>query len=122
MYAQVTTFDGPRSAELVAAADVANRERIMPVLSQDAELQQGLALNLILRRPDGAEMVITVARSTETLHRGEELILGTTLLPGEDPLLLPGPSRVETWSVVDVVPGGATADLLDARVGASGVR
>ena len=122
MYAQVTTFDGPRSAELVAAGDVATRDRILPVLRQDAELQQGLVLNLVLRRPDGAEMIITVARSTETLQRGEELVLGTTLLPGEDPMLLPGPSRVEVWSVVDVAPGGASADLLDVPVGASGVR
>ena len=28
MYAQLTYFDGPRSPELIAAADRANRERI----------------------------------------------------------------------------------------------
>ncbi|SDT17625.1 hypothetical protein SAMN04488543_3216 [Friedmanniella luteola] len=122
MYAQITTFDGPRSAELVAASDVANRERIQPALRQDAQLQQALAVNLVLRRPDGAEMIITVAQSTEALHRGGELIMATELLPGEDPVLLPGPSRIETWSVVDATAGEAVTALLDSSVGASGVR
>lgn len=35
MYARVVMFDGPRSPELVAAADRAGRERIMPTLSAE---------------------------------------------------------------------------------------
>lgn len=122
MHAQVTIFDGPRSAELVAASDVANRERIQPTVSRDAELQQALAVNLVLRRPDGAEMIVTVARTVEALRCAGELIMATELLPGEDPVLLPGPSRIETWSVVDASAGEAVAALLDISVGASGVR
>jgi hypothetical protein len=122
MYAQVTTFDGPRSPELVAAGDVASRQRIQPTMRQDAEMQQALAVNLVLRRTDGAEMIVTVVDSVEALARGEQLVFGTELLPGEDPLLLPGPDRVETWSVVDAAIGGAAAALLGAPVGDSGVR
>ena len=31
MYAQLTYFDGPRSPELVAAADFGARERVVPM-------------------------------------------------------------------------------------------
>lgn len=122
MYAQVTTFDGPRSAELVAAADFANRERIQPTVGRDPEVQQALAVNLVLRRPDGAEMIVTVAQSEEALRRAGELIMATELLPGEDPMLLPGPSRIETWSVVHAHTGDAATELLATPVGTSGVR
>lgn len=32
MYAQIVCFDGPRSAELTAAADRAGRERVTPAV------------------------------------------------------------------------------------------
>ena len=33
MYAQLTYFDGPRTPQQLAAADIAGRERIRPALS-----------------------------------------------------------------------------------------
>jgi hypothetical protein len=100
MYAQLTYFDGPRSPELVAAGDRASRERIQPTLLADPEMRGQLVANYTLRQHDGAEVVVTLVESEKALRRGRELILGTDLLPGEDPMLLPGPDRVEVFEVV----------------------
>ena len=42
MYAQLIYFDGPRSAELVAASERAGRERITPAIEGDEQLRDQL--------------------------------------------------------------------------------
>ena len=113
MYAQLLIFDGPRSPELVAASDRAGRDRIRPALLREEGLTEQLALNLVLRRPDGGELALTVASARETFERGQQVIMSTELLPGEDPMLLPGPDRVELYEVVDAMAGSQIQALVD---------
>ncbi|MFD9699901.1 hypothetical protein [Lentzea sp. NPDC059081] len=104
MYAQLTYFDGPRSPEQLAAADFAARHRIAPT----AAAVPGTLTTYVLRRADGAEVVVTIAESEQALIDTQKAILGTQLLPGEDPALLPGPDRVEIYPVHEVFePSGA---------------
>lgn len=99
MFAQLTYFDGPRSPELIAAADRASLERIAPAMAADPRTRDQLVANYVLRQADGAEVVITLVKSEEALRLGQELVMGTELLPGEDPALLPGPDRIEIYRV-----------------------
>lgn len=101
MYAHVTVFDGPRSAELIAADEFAGRERLMPAIENDPALRDELVSMHVLRRPDGAELVIGITRTMAGLDRVREVITSTELLPGEDAALLPGPDRVEVYEVVE---------------------
>ena len=53
-------------------------------------------MTYVLGRPeDGAIVVVELATSTETFDRVADAVLGTSLLPGEDPVLLTraGPRR-----------------------------
>lgn len=96
MYAQLLYFDGPRSSELLAAEDFASEHRLKPTLAQVA----GMLGGYVLRRADGSEIVISLAESEQALLDGQRAVLGTHLLPGEDPALLPGPDRIEIYPVV----------------------
>ena len=96
MYAQLTYFDGPRTPQQMAAADFASRERIAPAVSK---LGHSLRVYL-LRRHDGSEIVVTIAESEQALLDMQKAIMGTDLLPGEDPALLPGPDRIEIYPVI----------------------
>ena len=98
MYAQLTHFDGPRTPEQLAAADFGGRERIMPAL---AKLGEPIRLYQ-LRRDDGAEIILLIAESREVLLECQQAVIGTSLLPGEDPALLTGPDRIELFPVIDV--------------------
>ena len=99
---QATWFDGPRSAEQVAADARAGRERIWPAVA-DAD---GLVDVLVLGGADGASVVLTSVTAAEHLEEHVRRIMSTELLPGEDPALLGGPDRVE---VLRVVPARAGA-------------
>ena len=101
MYAQLGYFDGPRTAEQLAAAERATRERLWPALERDPALMAELVANYVFRQPDGGEVVVTIGKTLDALNRGFELVASTELLPGEDPALLPGPDRVEVYEVVD---------------------
>ena len=116
MYAQLTYFDGPRSPELVAAGDRASQERIQPTLLADPGMRDQLVANYILRQHDGSEVVVTIVESEDALRRGRELILGSDLLPGEDPMLLPGPDRVEVFEVVATHTGDRSTGLAGGNV------
>jgi hypothetical protein len=99
MYAQLTYFDGPRTAEQSAADDFGGRERILPAISK-----LGHPLRVYrLRRDDGAAVVVVIAESEEVLLAAQKAIMDTELLPGEDPALLPGPDRIELWPVLEVI-------------------
>lgn len=100
MYAQLVYLDGPRSAELVAAGDRAGRERVLPAVANDPITGAAHVATYVLRQPDGSEVVVIIAETEEALRRGNEIIAATTLLPGEDPALLPGPDRVAMYEVV----------------------
>jgi len=96
MYAQLTYFDGPRSPEQVAADDFASRERIVPAVSQ---LDHSYRV-YVLRRDDGAQVVVSISDTEQALLDAQKAIMGTELLPGEDPALLPGPDRIELYPVI----------------------
>ena len=101
MYAQLTMFDGPRSPELITAAERAANERIRPLLDSNPELRDDLVVHYDLRQPDGGQAMVTISRTEATLDKMIELIMTSELLPGEDPDLLPGPSRVERYQVAE---------------------
>lgn len=101
MFAQLAIFDGPRSTELVAAADRASRDRIAPLMLSHPRLQADLVAGYRLRRADGGEIAVTLVRTMEAIALSQELIGTSQLLPGEDAALLPGPDRVEIYEVVD---------------------
>src|SRR5690349_682664 len=101
MYAQFTYFDGPRSAEVQAASEHAGRDRIQPAIEADPQMQQELVSLLVVRKPDGGQVVIAVARTEAGLARAREVIMSTELLPDEDPTLLSEPDRIEVFEVVD---------------------
>ena len=98
MYAQLTYFDRPRTPEQLAAADFATEHRIKPA----AESVPGNIRAYALRRPDGSEVVVSIAESEQVLIDTQKAIMSTTLLPGEDPALLPGADRVEIYQVHEV--------------------
>ncbi len=114
MYAQITYFDGPRSAELVAAGDRAGRERVEPAVLADPQMRAAHVATFVLRQPDGSEAVVVVTDTEEALDRGREIIMNTALLPGEDPALLPGPTRVERYQVVAASEHGVPLQLASA--------
>lgn len=103
MYAQMLHFDGPRSPELVAAAEYAGRERVGPAVAADPIAGPAHVATFVLRRPDGGEVVLTVFDTQEALYRSRTVIMSTQLLPGEDPALLPGPDRIEEFVVAAAV-------------------
>ena len=109
MFAQLTYFDGPRSQELITAAERANRERIQPAILAMPDLRDDLVALYQLRRPDGGEITVVIVEHENTLDKAREVIMGTELLPGEDPALLPGPDRSERYQVVHTLSASATA-------------
>ncbi len=93
--AQVTWFDGPRSAAQLDAMRRAGEERIEPAV----ERVPGHATTYVLCHPeDSAIVIVTLATSTDALNRIADAALGTSLLPGEDPALLIGPDRIELYT------------------------
>lgn len=98
----VLTFQGPRSAELLDAADRAGRERLGPALSDHPGFRDDLVGMLVLRQPNGHELVVITVRSLAALDVLRDLVTTSTLLPGEDVRLLPGPDRAEIFKVVEM--------------------
>jgi hypothetical protein len=89
-------FDGPLSPARVDAARFAGTERLGPVLREIP----GLVRMTVLWHPTERRMaVLHLATSMETLHAVSEAVRSSTLLPGEDPALLPGPDRIAVLRV-----------------------
>jgi hypothetical protein len=101
MHAQLVIFDGPRSPELLAAAELADTQRIKPLIEANAALRDDIVARYDLRQPDGGRAMLIVTGSETSLDAMTELIMTSELLPGEDPALLPGPSRVERYTVAE---------------------
>ena len=118
MYAQLTYFDGPRSPELIAAAERASRERIQPAILAAPSVRDDLIALYHLRQPDGGEVTVVIVEHESTLDKARDVIMSTELLPGEDLALLPGPDRYERYQVVhaQTTPAAATAT---AQVGSA---
>lgn len=101
MYARLITFDGPRTTEQVAASATAGRDRIGPLFDADPTCRDGLVAGYRAVGADGSEVVFVVATSTAVLDRMARLATTSELLPGENPGLLTGPSRVAVYEVTD---------------------
>ena len=95
-------------AEQIAAAERANRERIEPLLNAHPDIRADLVATYHLRQEDGGGAVLVLSGSEATLDKAMGLIDSSELLPGEDPALLPGPSRLRRYLVTrhEVLDGG----------------
>ena len=98
MYAQLIYFDHPRGPEQLAAEDFAAEHRIKPA----ARAVPGNLRTYSLRRDDGSAIIVAFAETEQALVDTQKAIMSSTLLPGEDPALLPGPDRVEIYPVHEV--------------------
>jgi hypothetical protein len=110
MQIQVLTFNGPRSAEVVEAANRAGRDRIAPLVQSHPELRGRLLGGFRGLGPDGSECVVILAHDGDALDAMERVVMSSELLPDEDPALLSGPDRVERYTSENVF--GQLADLL----------
>jgi hypothetical protein len=98
--ALVLHFDGPLSPAAYAAGQRAGRDRIQPALAA----VPGIVRLVSLWQPqDRSVSVVNLAESMDALEAGSRAANSTTLLPGEDPALLPGPDRVEAYRVVSLI-------------------
>ncbi len=109
MHIQIVSFDGPRSPEQVAASARAGRERIAPLIAADPELRARLLAGYHCVGDDGSEVTVVVAADEAFFDTMERLIMTSELLPGEDPALLTGPSRIQRFVVKDTFGAAATA-------------
>jgi hypothetical protein len=109
MDVQIMTFDGPRSDEVVAASQRAGRERILPLIEANPDLRAGLLGGLRCVGPQGVEFLVVLARDPSALELLQQVVMTSELLPGEDPALLSGPSRVDRCVTTDVF--GALSQL-----------
>lgn len=101
MHAQLILFDGPQSPEVIAAAELADSQRIKPLVEADARIRDDIVARYDLRQPDGGRAMLVVTRSEGTLDALIELVMTSDLAPGEDPALLPGASRAERYTVAE---------------------
>ncbi len=95
--ASIVYFDGPLSPAAHAAAEHGGRDRILPALRR----VPGLIRLVVLWDPTVRSiMSIMLADSIESLEEATRVVNSTTLLPDEDPALLPGPDRGDMHRVV----------------------
>jgi len=95
--ASIVYFDGPLSPAAHAAAEHGGRDRVLPALRH----VPGLIRLVVLWDPTARSIVsIMLADSIESLEEATRVVNSTTLLPDEDPALLPGPDRGDMHRVV----------------------
>ena len=94
-HARVAYFDGPRAPEQAAAEDFAGQQRLLPAVRD----LSGLVSVWVLRGPQFASVVATLATSMAALDAITRAVMATELLPGEDTALLRGPDRIQTHEV-----------------------
>jgi hypothetical protein len=95
--AVVLWFDGPIAEPMLDAARYAGEHRIAPAIRATPGTVHGWALLDPARR---AACVINLVTSVDALDALGHTVNNTGLLPGEDPALLVGPDRVETYRVL----------------------
>ncbi|MGH3519348.1 MAG: hypothetical protein ACRDQ7_18400 [Haloechinothrix sp.] len=87
-------FEGPLGPVRFAAGQRAFRERILPVVAT----LPGTVRDLVLwQAEEESILVLSIVTSFEALEAKQHAVRSTELLPGEDPVLLPGPDRVEIY-------------------------
>ena len=90
-FAQLVWLNGNGDPGRADAAIRAGRERIAPAL-RDVE---GVVGTYVLRAQDSRMVVVTLVTSVETPEIMRQVILGTDLLPWEDPAQLTDPDRID---------------------------
>jgi hypothetical protein len=88
--AVVLYFDGPMAPPVIEASIRGGRERVLPVISKVPGIVGGFQL---WQPEDRALTIVNLAVSLDALDDAARAVNSTTLLPGEDPALLPGPDR-----------------------------
>jgi hypothetical protein len=100
--ATIIYFDGPLSPAAFDAGQRAALDRIQPALRD----QPGLVRTITLWDPAArAVAVVNLAESLAALESATRVINSTTLLPDEDPALLPGPDRGDAHRVLAIRKG-----------------
>jgi hypothetical protein len=95
--ASIVYFDGPLSPAAYAAAERAGRDRVIPALRP----VPGLIRLVTLWDPAARSMTcVMLGDSLEALEEAARVVNSTTLLPDEDPALLPGPDRGDMHRVI----------------------
>jgi len=102
-----TDLEAPRG---VPASRRAGRDRIAPLIASNPRPRTGLLGGFRAVGTDGAEVVGEAARDEAALDALQRLVMTSELLPGEDPALLTGPTRVERYAADDTF--GPLAELL----------
>lgn len=95
--AALVCFDGPVSDPVHAATKQAGTERIAPLLAGHA----GIVRSLMMWQPERRSMLVVMTGvSVAAIESGQQAVMSTKLLPGEDPALLVGPDRVDLYRVM----------------------
>lgn len=94
--AQLVWLNGGGDARRADSAIRAGRERIAPA-TRDVD---GVVATYVLRAPDSRMVVVTLMTSVETPEVLGRVILGTELLPWEDPAQLTDPDRIDVDRVL----------------------
>jgi hypothetical protein len=96
LFAQVTWLNGDGDPARADAAERGGRDRIWPAVEEI----DGVVGVLALRSTDDRIVVIGLATGTETYEQVQRTVMGTKLLPDEDPALLPGADRIDQARVL----------------------
>ena len=96
MFAQVTWLNGDGDRARADAAEHGGRDRIWPAV-RDVE---GIVEVLALRSDDDRIVVVGLTTDRETHAVVQRTVMATSLLPDEDPALLPGADRIDLVRVL----------------------
>ena len=78
------------------------------------KMREELVAMVVLRQDDGSERNILIVRNAESLRPVRDLVMSSELLPDEDVSLLPGPDRVDVFTVVKVIGSLDEVDELES--------
>ena len=96
MFAQVTWLNGDGDRARADAAERGGRDRIWPAVRE----VEGIVGVLALRSDDDRIVVVGLTTDRETHATVQRTVMATSLLPDEDPALLPGPDRIDLVRVL----------------------
>ena len=96
LFAQVTWLNGDGDRIRADAAERGGRDRIWPAV-RDID---GIVDVFALRSSDDRIVVVGLATGTETHEQVEQAVVGSELLPDEDPALLRGADRIDRARVL----------------------
>jgi hypothetical protein len=96
LFAQVTWLNGDGDPVRADAAEYGGRNRIWPAV-RDID---GIVDTYALRSTDDRIVVVGLATSRETHKQVQSAVMGSGLLPDEDPALLPGFDRIDQARVL----------------------